>query len=103
MAEPHWRGAVSLSPAGMLVPTALGHRGGEEGAQPRSPGLWPGWQDSADGRRVQCTNILARRLQGRERNEKGQGKERDGTWYSPSLGPGQAVSPLVPSSCSLFS
>lgn len=42
-------------------------------------------------------------LQGRERNEKGQGKVRDRTWYSLSLHLGQAISLLVPSSCSLFS
>lgn len=38
---------------------AVGHCGGEEGAQPGSPGLGPGWQDSAPGCGVQSTNFLA--------------------------------------------
>lgn len=81
---------MSPSLVGRLVPTAPGHCGGEEGAQLGSPGLGTGWQDLADGRWGQCTNVLAQ-LAARQRNEKGQGKERDGTWYSPPLGPGQAV------------
>lgn len=61
MVEPRWRGAVSPRLAGRLVPTAPGHRGGEEGAQPGSPGLGMGQQDSAHGRGVQSTNMLAAR------------------------------------------
>jgi len=68
MAEPRWRGAVSLSLAGRLVPPAPGHGGGEEGAQLGSPGLGPGWQDLAHGRKVQCTNVLAQ-LAARQREE----------------------------------
>lgn len=37
-----------------------------------------------------------------ERNEKGQGRERGGTWCSPTFSPHQAANPLVPSSSSFF-
>lgn len=38
-----------------------------------------------------------------ERNKEGQDKERDGILYSPSLGPGQVIGPLILSSCRLLS
>lgn len=99
MGEPRWRGAGARSLVGRL--------GWHRGTVVLQGGLSLGW--SWGGLRVAGLSSwgpVHKRAGSAsckaERNEKGQGEERGGTWCSPTFSPHQAANPLIPSSSSFF-